>query len=73
MFGMEEAPVQADPVPEENRLNAGLRGVEEQMILDTLREHNGSRKETADTLGISPRTLRYKLARMRESGIQIPR
>ncbi|MBY0420078.1 MAG: hypothetical protein K2W88_18655, partial [Pararheinheimera sp.] len=26
----------------------------------------------AERLGISARTLRYKLARMRESGIQLP-
>jgi len=33
---------------------------------------NGSRKATAERLGISQRTLRYKLARMREAGIRIP-
>jgi two-component system response regulator FlrC len=26
----------------------------------------------AERLGISPRTLRYKIARMRDCGIQIP-
>ncbi|MDP5207533.1 hypothetical protein ORI99_10890, partial [Alishewanella sp. SMS9] len=30
------------------------------------------RKDVAEKLGISDRTLRYKLARMRESGIDIP-
>ena len=28
--------------------------------------------EMADKLGISPRTLRYKLAKMRDAGIDIP-
>ncbi|MEN8801789.1 MAG: helix-turn-helix domain-containing protein, partial [Thiogranum sp.] len=31
-----------------------------------------SRKAAAERLGISPRTLRYKLARMREQGIAVP-
>jgi two-component system response regulator FlrC len=32
----------------------------------------GRREAVADLLGVSPRTLRYKLARMRKAGIQIP-
>jgi two-component system, response regulator FlrC len=44
---------------------------EHQIILDTLQECNGSRKEVADRLGISPRTLRYKLAQMRDAGIEL--
>jgi two-component system, response regulator FlrC len=32
----------------------------------------GKRKEVAETLGISPRTLRYKLAQMRDLGISLP-
>ncbi|MDH5601776.1 MAG: hypothetical protein OEY78_10785, partial [Gammaproteobacteria bacterium] len=31
-----------------------------------------SRKMTAEKLGISERTLRYKLARMRDAGIAVP-
>jgi len=46
----------------------GLRTLEEKIILDTLREQNGSRKSTAERLGISERTLRYKLAKLREAG-----
>ena len=49
-----------------------LRQQEHQMILDTLVACNGSRKEVAERLGISPRTLRYKLARMRGVGICVP-
>ena len=44
------------------------RSHEEQVILDTLREGNGSRKNAAEKLGISQRTLRYKIARMRDAG-----
>ncbi len=54
------------------KLEDGLRSVEEQIILETLREENGSRVSTAKRLGISPRTLRYKLARMKEAGIALP-
>ncbi|NMU24202.1 hypothetical protein HKB21_01010, partial [Vibrio parahaemolyticus] len=42
------------------------------IILATLVECNGRRKEMAEKLGISPRTLRYKLAKMRDAGIDIP-
>ena len=55
------------------RLNSDLRNVEEQMILDALRNGNGSRKQAAEILGISPRTLRHKLQKLREAGISIPR
>ncbi len=53
-------------------LGKGLRSIEEKIILDTLKEENGSRKITADRLGISPRTLRYKIARMRDAGVAMP-
>lgn len=49
-----------------------LRQQEHQIILDTLVSCNGSRKQVAEKLGISPRTLRYKLAKMREMGIEFP-
>ena len=55
------------------RLTDDLRSVEEQIILDALRNGNGSRKQAAEILGISPRTLRYKLQKLREAGISIPR
>jgi two-component system, response regulator FlrC len=45
---------------------------EHRIILETMRACANSRKDVAEKLGISARTLRYKLARMRESGIQLP-
>ncbi len=54
------------------RLPEDLRSVEEQMILDALAEGSGSRKMAAEKLGISQRTLRYKIARMRDAGVVIP-
>ena len=53
-------------------LGEEVRNHEEQLILNALRVAQGSRKEAAARLGISPRTLRYKLARMRELGMAIP-
>lgn len=53
-------------------LGSELRVQEHQIILDALQMFKGKRKDVADKLGISPRTLRYKLAKMRESGIELP-
>ncbi len=49
-----------------------LRTREMELIIQTLNEEKGSRKDAAAKLGISPRTLRYKLARFREQGVSIP-
>ncbi|CUS48398.1 MAG: flagellar two component signal transduction system response regulator FlrC [Idiomarinaceae bacterium HL-53] len=57
-------------VPE--RLGNELKQQEQQIILDTLEKYSGKRKKVAEVLGISPRTLRYKLARMRDQGIRLP-
>ena len=56
----------------DDKLGSELKIQEHQIILDTLQACHGSRKDVAERLGISPRTLRYKIARMRDSGIQIP-
>ena len=53
-------------------LSEGLRDREFQLILDALKTQTGKRSDVARALGISPRSLRYKLARMREAGIAIP-
>lgn len=53
-------------------LSGDLRAKESDLILNALHECGGSKKMTAEQLAISPRTLRYKLARMREQGIAIP-
>ena len=54
------------------RLGDSVRSAEEHIILQTLHNEKGSRKITAEKLGISPRTLRYKIARMKESGVAVP-
>jgi two-component system response regulator FlrC len=52
-------------------LAGSLVQAERDLILDALRNQH-SRREAAERLGISPRTLRYKLARLREAGIDVP-
>ncbi|MCK1793969.1 sigma-54-dependent transcriptional regulator [Pseudomonas violetae] len=69
-------PALAAPVPMAESESAGalgddLRRREFQMIIDTLRTERGRRKEAAERLGISPRTLRYKLAQMRDAGMDV--
>ena len=55
----------------ETCLSKNVQGHEYDIINATLCELNGSRKETAKHLGISERTLRNKLAKMRELGIEL--
>ncbi len=52
-------------------LETDLKTREQELIIDALKTHS-SRKAAAEKLGISPRTLRYKLAQFREQGIAIP-
>lgn len=56
----------------DNKLSDDLKVREQNMIIEALKETMGSRKSAAERLGISPRTLRYKLAKMREHGVAIP-
>ncbi|ACE83013.1 sigma-54-dependent transcriptional regulator [Cellvibrio japonicus] len=52
-------------------LGNDLKQREYEIIMNTLRMERGSRKNTAERLGISARTLRYKIARLREEGYDI--
>jgi two-component system response regulator FlrC len=66
-----QSPVK-DSREEEQRLEDKVKHRETDLIIDALKASKGSRKQAAEQLGISPRTLRYKLARMRDAGISIP-
>ena len=57
---------------EPDGLGEELKAQEHVIILETLNQCQGSRKLVAEKLGISARTLRYKMARMRDMGIQLP-
>ncbi|OUS33643.1 sigma-54-dependent Fis family transcriptional regulator, partial ['Osedax' symbiont bacterium Rs2_46_30_T18] len=65
------APKQVDEIDDFGNLGSDLRQHEYQIIVDVLKATNGSRKEAALKLDISPRTLRYKLAKIREAGIDL--
>ena len=62
-----ELPAQANDLGDE------LKKKEQRLIIEALQAGNGNRKHAAMKLGISERTLRYKLARMRDEGVNIPR
>lgn len=53
-------------------LSQGLKQQEQKIILDALETCRGKRKDVAELLGISPRTLRYKIARMKDQGVTLP-
>lgn len=69
------------PVPQETLrrngtvdggLSDSLSSAERDLIINALRSDNGNRQAAAKRLGISPRTLRYKLQRLREAGFVVP-
>jgi two-component system response regulator FlrC len=59
------------PSVADKALSDSLNAAEHELILEALRADNGNRQAVAKRLGISPRTLRYKLARMREAGVEV--
>jgi two-component system response regulator FlrC len=63
-----DASVADNPVG--SALGSDLKQREVELIVQALNEEP-SRKEAAERLGISPRTLRYKVAKLREEGIDI--
>ncbi|MDB5694824.1 MAG: sigma-54-dependent Fis family transcriptional regulator [Sphingomonas bacterium] len=64
-------PVPSAAPPADATLGKVVQMSEFQAIRDTLNACNGSRIETARRLGISERTLRYRLAKAREQGEDI--
>ena len=69
-FPAEELP-RARAVPA-GALAESVQQTEREKILEVLREGGASRREVADRLGISPHTLRLKLAQMRAAGLDVP-
>ncbi|MCD9459229.1 sigma-54 dependent transcriptional regulator [Marinibactrum halimedae] len=58
-------------LPQKGELGNDLKQREFAVIVNTIRESNGSRKQAAEKLGISPRTLRYKIAKFRDAGMHV--
>ncbi len=74
LFNVANGAVTGDAVVAEDAgalLGEDLKQREFEVIVNTLRQERGSRKHTAERLGISPRTLRYKIARLREQGFDL--
>jgi two-component system response regulator FlrC len=67
----EPAATPAAPVRADGALSNSLSAAERDLILEALRADNGNRQAVAKRLGISPRTLRYKLAKLREAGVEV--
>ncbi|THB72744.1 MAG: sigma-54-dependent Fis family transcriptional regulator [Gammaproteobacteria bacterium] len=57
---------------EQVSLEDQVRHSEHETIIQVMKKVNGSRKDAAQILGISSRTLRYKLAKLRDSGYEVP-
>ncbi len=53
-------------------LTTDLKSHEQDLILQALVSEHGNRKLVAERLGISPRTLRYKIAKMKDQGVPVP-
>jgi len=64
-------PVQEPQGPEYMNHIEVKKQAEYQFILDKLRQFDGNRTKTAEALGVTTRALRYKLAAMREKGIDL--
>lgn len=66
-------PRSLEPVkaPRGESLSGSLSAAERDLILEALKADSGNREAVAKRLGISPRTLRYKLARLREAGVEV--
>jgi two-component system response regulator FlrC len=66
----------ASVAPSTPTVTTGLAGElweeETRRIVAALETHRGMRRQAAEQLGISDRTLRYKLSKIRAAGIQVP-
>eukprot|EP00752_Nemacystus_decipiens_P013786 g12239.t1 len=61
--GADDASPGVSPLPGES-----LEDLERRHILDTLAQHDGNRRDTAEALGISLRTLYYRLSQYQKDG-----
>ncbi|MYL97519.1 AAA domain-containing protein [Novosphingobium sp. FGD1] len=72
--GLELAsPARVEAIDSDRKLSSIVQNSEARAIMETLEACGGNRLRAARELGISERTLRYRLASMREAGIEIGR
>ena len=67
----EAAPGTTHSATASGALSESVSAAERDLILEALRTDNGNRQAMAKRLGISPRTLRYKLAKLRDAGVEV--
>ncbi|CDO35574.1 sigma-54-dependent Fis family transcriptional regulator [Novosphingobium sp. KN65.2] len=72
-FGVTVAEPQVEEAETPRKLSSIVQISEARAIVETLEACGGSRVRAARELGISERTLRYRLASMRDAGIEIGR
>ena len=72
-FGVTVAQPQVEEAETPRKLSSIVQISEARAIVETLEACGGSRVRAARELGISERTLRYRLASMRDAGIEIGR
>ena len=70
-FGLSSSEVSQNNQKETAKLGDGVQNHEFELILEALDKFRGNRTKVAESLGVSPRTLRYKLAKMRDAGISV--
>lgn len=67
-----ESVVSMVPFEGKAALRASGKWAEYQHVLDTIRKFGGHKSKAAQSLGMTPRALRYRLSAMREQGVQLP-
>lgn len=67
---MPTLPKEEEETAENGVLGSDLKELEVELIVKALKEE-ASRKDAAQRLGISPRTLRYKVAKLRDEGVDV--
>ena len=74
LLNIDELDIDQDVSNETNvtNLTTDLKSHEQDLILQALVSEHGNRKLVAERLGISPRTLRYKIAKMKDQGVPVP-
>ncbi len=68
-----DQPMLLEPQQSDTDLESKLQNAEFELVEQCLRNNNYNRQRTAAELGVSERTLRYKLSKMRALGINVDR
>ena len=61
-----------DNVTSIHRFKSKLEESEAKLIMSVLKDAAGNRVDAARRLNMSPRTLRYKIAKLRSFGLEVP-